>query len=61
MVVNWFSKTKYHANGTIERHKAHLVAKGFTQQVANDFLGNFSPVAKLVTIKLLFSLAAKFC
>lgn len=28
----WVYKTKFHADGSVERHKGCLVAKGYTQQ-----------------------------
>ena len=33
----WVYKVKLKANGTVERHKAMLVAKGYTQQERVDF------------------------
>ena len=53
-------KIKYKANGIVEFYKARLVAKGYKKHEDIDFLGTFSYVAKLVTVKLLPSLSTIF-
>jgi hypothetical protein len=54
----WVFKKKLKPDGTIDKYKPHLVAKGYTQKEGKDFFDTYSPVVRLTTIRILHSLAA---
>jgi hypothetical protein len=57
--VKWVYKTKLNEKGQIEKHKARLVAKVFSQQPGTDYGETFAPVARLDIVRTLLSIAVQ--
>jgi hypothetical protein len=53
----WVYRIKHRVDGSIERYKACLVARGFTQQEDIDYSETFRLVIKQFTVQLVFSIA----
>jgi hypothetical protein len=54
----WIFKHKFHSNGSLARHKARWVVRGFSQRHGVVYDEMFSPVVKPATIRVVLSLAA---
>ena len=55
----WVFRVKRGPDGSIQKHKARIVAQGFTQVEGIDFDQTFAPVAKFSSLRTVFALAAE--
>lgn len=51
----WVFKVKYNSDGSLLKHKARMVAKGFHQEQGFDYTETFSLVVKPITIRVIFN------
>jgi hypothetical protein len=53
----WIYKIKRKQDGSLDKYKACLVAKGFRQRYGIDYEDTFSPVVKAATIRIILYIA----
>ena len=58
MVVGcrWAFTLKYRPDESVDRYKARLMTKGYTQTYDIDYFETFSPVVRMNCIRILFSI-----
>jgi hypothetical protein len=56
--TKWVFKNKQGEDGEVVRNKARLIAQGYSQVEGLDFGKTFTPVARLVAIRILLAFAA---
>ena len=52
----WVFASKYRPDRSVDRYKAKLVAKGYTQTYDIDYFETFLLVARMNSIRILFSI-----
>lgn len=58
ITTKWVFKTKRDESGQVERYKARLVARGYTQTHGIDYKETFAPVTRMSTIRIICAIAA---
>lgn len=56
----WVFKITHKPDRMVDKFKERIVAKGYNQVEGIDYMENFSPVAKLVTIRMFLTIATGF-
>ena len=56
IVCRWIYKVKYNVDGSVNRYKARLIAKGYAQTHGVDYEETFAPVIKMKTVRTMIAL-----
>lgn len=54
----WVFTIKFNPDGSLERFKARLVARGFSQQYGVDYTETFAPTVRMATLRAFFAMVA---
>jgi hypothetical protein len=57
ITCKWIFRKKLKSTGSIDKYKARIVVRGFTQRHGIDYFDTYSPVTKIATIRTLIALA----
>ena len=59
ITYKWVFKVKYNPDGTVDKFKARLVARGFSQIANIDFHETFTPTMRFESLRMLFAFCVK--
>ena len=57
--IKWVYKTKFNSEGKIDRHKAHLVVKGYNEQYDRDYDKTYFPISRMETMCVVIAILAQ--
>jgi hypothetical protein len=57
----WVFKKKTNPDGSLDKYKARVVAKGFSQRFGDDYTETFSPVVRHSTVRLVLVVVVQRC
>ena len=57
--VKWIYKTKLNELGEVDKYKARLAVKGYTQEQEIDYTEVFAPVVRMNTVRMIIDFATQ--